>query len=185
MARRMPVAAGAIALGILAGACGQSPSPPAPEGDAVVLEGRDEAFTLRLRLADDVVDAGQPIDLAATLTWEGPAADVTVWGSGGGPVSFTLKQLDGELEMEAVQTADCSPTVIPRGAPLVVPYRKSGGWTADDPNADFYRTFFADPVLRLPAGSWQTTVVAGGYLAPCDAEAPVFQIALEATFLVR
>lgn len=174
-----------LVLGLIGGACGETSLPTEPQGEAVVLERRDMGFALELRLADNVVDAGQPIDLAATLTWEGPAGEVTVWGSGSGPVMFNLKQLDGELAMEAVQTADCSPTVIARGAPVVMPYRKSGGWSADDPNADFYRTFFADPVLRLPAGRWRAAAVASGYLAPCDAAAPAFDIELEADLLVR
>ena len=38
--------------------------------------------------------------------------------------------------------------------------RKSGGFSADDPNADFYRSFFADPLVHLPAGDWTLTAVA-------------------------
>ncbi len=179
------VLAAGLFLVLVGGACGDAGLPADAEGEAVVLERRDKGFALELRLAENIVDAGQPIDLAATLTWEGPAGEATVWGSGGGPVMFSLKQLDGELAMEAVQTADCSPTVIARGAPFVVPYRKSGGWSADDPNADFYRTFFADPVLRRPAGQGRATAVASGYLAPCDAVAPTFNIHVEADLLVR
>jgi hypothetical protein len=159
--------------------------PAESDGEAVVLERRDKGFALELRLADNVVDAGQPIDMAAVLTWEGPADEATVWGSGSGPVVFGLRQLDGDLAMEAAQTADCGSSVFARGAPAMIPFRKSGGWSADDPNAEFYRTFFADPVLRLPAGTWRATVSASGYLAPCDMAAPSMSIILEADIVVR
>jgi hypothetical protein len=35
------------------------------------------------------------------------------------------------------------------------PFVKSGGYDPGDPNADFYRAFFANPDLVLPPGEWQ------------------------------
>lgn len=33
-------------------------------------------------------------------------------------------------------------------------FQKSGGWSADDPNASFYEEFYADDELRLPSGEY-------------------------------
>jgi hypothetical protein len=44
--------------------------------------------------------------------------------------------------------------------PLSSRLTKSGGFTAEDPDAAFYQAFFADPVVRLPAGEWRITAVA-------------------------
>jgi hypothetical protein len=45
---------------------------------------------------------------------------------------------------------------------------KSGGFAAEDPDAAFYRTFFADPLVRLPAGTWEITAVADFSEGACD-----------------
>jgi hypothetical protein len=196
--RRRLVAAAAIV--VVLGACGAAPSPTgsalasatplAPEaseasGQPVVLEGRDAGFALSLRIGSDAVDAGAPIDVAATLTWEGANRQAAIWGSGGGPVSFGIEQIDGDIRMDAVMTADCAQHEYTRGVPVAIPFRKSGGFPDDDPNADFYRVFFADPVLRLPAGRWRVRATASGYLVPCEMDAPMVTIPLEAEILVR
>jgi hypothetical protein len=149
------------------------------------MEGRDAGFILSLRIGSDAVDAGAPIAVAATLTWEGADPRATIWGSGSGPVSFGLEQIDGDIELGALQTADCGPHEYARGVPVPIPFQKSGGFSADDPNADFYRVYFADPVLRLPAGRWRIAATANGFLRPCEMNAPMVDIRLEAEILVR
>jgi hypothetical protein len=193
----------AIALVLCAvAACGQSPEPsptgqtpepsltgqtpePSLTGQPIVVEGRNAGFALSMRIGSDVVDAGAPIDISAILVWEGAEPSATIWGSGSGPVSFGLKEIGGDLEMGGAMTLDCAMRDFVRLVPEAIPYHKSGGFTGEDPNAAFYRTFFADPVLRLPAGRWKVTAIADGYLAPCAMEAPSVGIALEAEILVR
>jgi hypothetical protein len=172
---------------VVVAACGQSPE-PSPTGLPFLVEGRDAGFAMSMRLGSDVVDAGAPIDLSAVLMWEGANPTATIWGSGMGPVSFGLTQIDGDIALGGIMTADCGPHEFKRLVPVAVPYRKSGGWTDEDPNADFYRSFFADPndpVLRLPAGQWRVTAMASGYLQPCEMNAPAVDIKLEANLLVR
>ena len=82
-------------------------------------------------------------------------------------------------------TADCGQHEFPRLVPVAVPFRKTGGFSADDPNADFYRAFFADPVLRLPAGRWQVTASVSGFLVPCEMNAPMVNISLASVIFVR
>ena len=172
------------------GSASPSATPPVPDatepsGGLVVLEGRDAGFALTLRIGSDAVDAGAPIDVAATLTWEGADPQASIWASGSGPVSFGITQIDGDIVLQAVQTADCAQHDYTRGVPVPVPFRKSGGFSADDPNADFYRVYFADPVLRLPSGRWSIAATASGFLVPCEMDAPMVEIHLEAEVLVR
>ena len=198
--RRLLAAATAVTIVMVVATCGEAPSPsrsalatatsPAPDptepsGEPVVLDGRDAGFALTLRIGSDAVDAGAPIDVAATLTWEGADPQASIWASGGGPVSFGIKQIDGDIVLDAVQTADCAQHDYTRGVPVPVPFRKSGGFAEDDPNADFYRVYFADPVLRLPSGRWRIAATASGFLVPCEMDAPMVEISLEAEILVR
>jgi hypothetical protein len=175
-----------VALLVLA-SCAQEQRPEMsePTGGPIVVEGRQDGFLLSLRVSGDTVDAGAPIGIDAILTWDGPAVRATVWASGSGVVSFGLRQLDGDIALGGAMTADCAVHEFDRLTPVAIPFRKSGGFSEDDPNADFYRAFFADPILRLPAGRWRVSAIASGFLEPCEMTAPKLEIALEADVLVR
>jgi hypothetical protein len=181
--RGTPAIGWAAAAILLLAACGNDGGPGS--GEPILLDGRQAGFLLVVRIGSDTVDAGAPIDIGATLTWEAPAPRTTVWGSGSGPVTFNIEQLDGDIALGGAMTADCAPHEFERLVPVAFPFRKSGAFSDDDPNADFYRAYFADPVLRLPAGRWRVTASAGGYLEPCEMNAPGFEITLGAEILVR
>ncbi len=118
--------------------------------------------------------------------WTGPKPQASIWGSGSGPVAFGLAQIDGDIVIAGARmTADCVSHEYARLVPVALPFRKSGGFSNDDPNAAFYKAFFADPVLRLPAGRWRVTASLSGFLEACDADAPGVGINLEAMILVR
>jgi hypothetical protein len=77
----------------------------------------------------------------------------------------------------------CTTVTFERGVVTPMPYRKSGGWDGNDPNAAFYQAFFKDPRLILPAGHWQISIGTDGYLGPCadgapkiDAQLPVIDV---------
>ena len=38
---------------------------------------------------------------------------------------------------------------------IIMPFKKSGGWSADDPNAAFFQAFYADKELILPPGQYK------------------------------
>jgi hypothetical protein len=177
---KLPAARGAGLLGVALGlvllgaACGDArPSHPsgAPEDGTAPVEARarDARFELVLRLPRLTWAAGEPIEAEASLTYLGPADRIEVSGSGSGLVLFGLEQVEGPVRFLGAATADCVPRTLDRGVPVVVPYRKSGGFSDDDPNAAWYRAFFADPLLRLPPGSWRLSATADGYLGNgCD-----------------
>jgi hypothetical protein len=178
-----PSIAGLLAALLVLAACGEDGRPGASE--PIVLDGRQDGFLLLLRIGSDTVDAGAPIDISATLTWDGPAPRATVWGSGSGVVSFVIQQLDGTIAVGGAMTADCRAHDFDRLVPVTIPFAKSGGYSEDDPNADFYRTFYADPVLRLPSGRWKVSAETIGYLRPCEMNAPLLDIKLSAEILIR
>jgi hypothetical protein len=184
MIRRVAITAVVVAFAFLVG-CAVAPEPSALSGQPVVREGRDAGFALSMRIGSDVVDSGTPIDLSAVLTWEGVQPRATIWGSGSGPVTFTLERIGGDLLLGGAMTADCSRKNFERLVPVPVPFAKSLGFSDDDPNADFYRAYIADPLLRLPAGRWRVSTTANGYLLPCEMNAPSVDIRLTADILVR
>jgi hypothetical protein len=135
-----------------------SPSPSAP-AQAVPIErvSGDAEFLLTMRVGSARYRAGEPIDIAWTLTYRGPKDGIDALGSGSGLIGLSLAQLEGPLRIESAMSADCRPYRFLRGEAVPVPYRKSGAYSAADPNAAFYKAYFDDPVVRLPAGTWKLT----------------------------
>ena len=146
-----------IAAAVLV-ACGPAPSPTqtAPEVAAATVSG--QGVTLAVTADPAVATPGERIDVEAVVTNDGDEP-LVLSGSGGGFVFFSVTRIeDGLTSGEPAMTDDCVPHVVAAGEPAVVPFAKSGGWTEEDPNADFLRTYFADPELSLPAGTWRIDV---------------------------
>jgi hypothetical protein len=123
--------------------------------------------------------AGAPIGLGTELSYLGSQPRLNLVGSGSGLVQVSLQQLDGNLRIEGAATADCAPHAIAPGAPLAQLYVKSGGWSGEDPNAAFYKAFFADPLLRLPRGAWRIVAIAQFYVDECGGQSHELQATLD------
>ena len=149
-----------LALGIAVTACGgSSPSPPIASIAPVGAERASDvqgAFQLTFELPKTTYRAGEAIEGRATLAVIGDAA-VAFGSSGGGPFVFDFAEVDGPRRVGGAMTADCAPYRLEPGRPMTSAITKSGGFSADDPEAPFYRAFLADPVVSLPAGDWRIT----------------------------
>lgn len=139
----------------------------------------DAEFRLTIIAPRTIYRSDEPIEVRATLTYIGPAAVAEVAGSGSGVVGFRLEDLEGPLDQEPISTSDCVPHHFARGVALQVPFQKSGGWSADDANAAFWKAFFDDPVLRLPAGRWRITAVASFAGRECSDDQHLLEAPLE------
>jgi hypothetical protein len=165
------VVAGCATTTTPAPSAGPSATPVAtslPTGDpagAAMSEAVDGPFRLVFTLRRDTWRAGEPIDGRARLEIATGGADLV--GSGSGLVLFGFRELGGSRRMDPAMTADCAPYRLEAGAPIVTGITKSGGFSAEDPDAVFYRTFFADPLVRLPAGRWEITAVATFVVGAC------------------
>lgn len=154
-----------IALGLLAACGGPTPSPvdtvqPTAEASPTVSAGpadafdRDGRFQLLLSLPASTFPASEPITGEAVLTaMDGREAGIA--GSGGGVIGFSFREIGGARSMGGVMTSDCAPHTIPAGGDLRANLRPVAAWSADDPNADFYRTFGEASEVWLPAGTWE------------------------------
>jgi hypothetical protein len=114
---------------------------------------------LTFDLPKDTYAAGEPIDGVASLAVDGDVA-APYGASGGGAIAFGFTEVDGPRSMGGAMTADCRPGLMVPGTPITSPIRKSGGYSNDDPQAPFYRSFLDDPVVRLPPGDWRISAVA-------------------------
>jgi hypothetical protein len=95
----------------------------------------------------------------AILSFAG-SAPTTIYGSGGGVIVFSYDEVGGNRHVNWVMTADCGPHPLDPATPITAELSKSGAVGGNEPDADFLRSFLADPQIRLPAGTWDITAVA-------------------------
>ncbi len=138
-----------------------APSPAtsaAPSSSPPHAQAQQGRFRLDFELPKAVWMAGEPIDGLATLSLvDGTAADIG--GSGGGLFAFGYVDPAGRHDVGPVWRADCRSYRLAADRPMTSGLTKSGGFSPDDPDIDFIRTFLTGPVVRLPAGDWTITAV--------------------------
>jgi hypothetical protein len=149
---------------VVALACGAQPGPsssPDPGGGGPAsahAEATDGSFELAFTLRTTSWSADEPVEGTASLS---VAAPIEVGGSGEGLLGFNYDEIGGlGRHVEWAETADCRPYQLEPGQPLTSGLRKAGGYEPGASGADFYASFFADPVVHLPAGTWTITALA-------------------------
>jgi hypothetical protein len=163
----VPAAAGLVAVWVLTS-----------RGASVSETVTDGSYQLVVTLSPGSRRATDALDVQATLTYLGPEATTVVTASDLGLVSFSFQQLDGSLRMDPVSRLMCSsPTTLTRREPATFRPVKSIAYVGEDPNAEFYRAWYEDPVLHLPRGRWQIVAQSTIYDGTtCIASAPSHQL---------
>jgi len=73
----------------------------------------------------------------ATLTLTDGTA--TIYGSGTGLLAFGFQEVGGERTMGPARNLDCVPHPLVADRPMASAITNSGGFSEDQPDADFYR----------------------------------------------
>ena len=96
----------------------------------------------------------------ATLSFVGAGGvDYVAWG--GQPLLFSFDEVGGSRRVVGQAfTNNCPSHRLDAGQPFSSPIFKSGSYTMNGPDSDFYGSFFKDPLLHLPVGDWTITAVA-------------------------
>lgn len=159
--RRVPRAAlagllGALTIAIVIGGWLLVPRPStAPVGRAT-----DGPFTLQIQSAKAVYAEREPIDLSATLTYNGPEASVTISHGHGSPIAFGIVEPVNGIQLSPSWLTSCESSTLERGIALTRAFAKSGGETSGASPGPSVVAFMADPTVRLPAGVWHVFVQA-------------------------
>ncbi len=141
-----------------------SPSEGEPSYGEPMAEVSTDGFTLTLAADVARVRAGDEIGVTATLGHDQPR-DVLLSGPGSGVVFFSVtRREDGLTSGSPAHTDDCARHVLAAGPALTIPFSKSGGYSPDDPHADFLEIYFADRALSLPAGTWRIDAVTHAWI---------------------
>ena len=133
---------------------GATPSPSAAAG--VSASARNGDFVLTLSSPRSTWTTEEAIAITATLSYDGDEPEVEI-GGGGGPVVFSLAQLEGgDAVLGGGQDLPCLRYSLGPDAPLVWPFQKAGAVDGEPP---FDLAFFQDPELHLPPGRWEVRAV--------------------------
>lgn len=178
-------------VAVLVTACAADPSPtpigsdamPGPTGlelaSGVATQGN---LTLSVMAVPAVAATNEVIEVTGSITNGGPGP-LTVGGPGSGVVFFSVTRLeDGVSSGPPVIEGDCTPHEFPPGEPVDFSVKKSGAFTDEDADAGFRRSYFADPELRLPSGSWRIDVSTAGVIGEqCRGEPLEIELSLVVT----
>lgn len=126
-------------------------------------------FQLLFALPGTDWHSGDSITGNATLSYLG-SGGVDIGSSGMGPIGFEFAEVGGSRQMGGLSTSDLVIRRLEAGVPITSPIKKSVAWNGDDPNGAFYRSWYQNPLLQLPAGDWTITATAnfetGSTIAP-------------------
>ena len=142
----------------------------------------EAGITLAATADPAIVTSGEEITVVVELSHD-RSEPLVVSGSGGGIVGFSVTRVDDGLSSgPSVSSSDCARHELPADEPTVIPFAKSGGWSEDDPNAGFLRTYFSEPELTLPPGTWRIDITTSGMLGEgCIGEPFGHELALMVT----
>lgn len=115
----------------------------------------------------------EPISISGALVYRGPKASIAICYQDA-VMGFGIREkVYGGIELSPHWLAYLVPQTrltLDRDVPFSVPFRKSAGWSQDDPAAESFHAFALDPILRLPSGTWH--VYAEPHFGVCDGSYP-------------
>ena len=144
--------------------------PAATGGIPVVSAVRDGPFELTITSTRSSYALGELVDVSASLTYRGPDGSVSIAHGLGSPMAFGVVERVNGLFLTPAWRQSCERSVLERDVPLVRPFAKSGSFSGDNPAASNAASFFGDPTLELPAGTWHLYVVADFGVGGCGVD---------------
>lgn len=163
-----------VLIGLLTlSACGQAATPNAPETADAAQKAEEAAamvdaetgeiftvaekngFELTLYADKDTYTADEEIHIRATLEYKGLTDTITIWH---GDPYLTFSLSDGkDFQTGGLVLTILTSTKLNKGYLYEFSYRKSGGYSENDPDADFWRAFYQEKALKLPAGTYKVS----------------------------
>jgi hypothetical protein len=160
-----------VAAVVVATLSGVRPFAPAATGTPQVASTvRDGPFELSITSGKARYGLREPIDVRASLTYRGPERSVAIFHGAGGPMAFgVVERVDG-LFLSPAWRESCVPSTLEPAVPLQQRFAKSGSFSGGNPAASDAPSFFEDPTLELPGGTWHVYVLADFGVGGCGVD---------------
>jgi len=132
------------------------PEVSAPEQPVNSVNCAQNGFEMNLYSDKSVYKAMDIINIWATLQYVSDGDEITIWH---GDPYMVFSITDGkDFNMDGMVEDILTSTVLEKDKLYHFDFHKSGGWSADDPNADFWDRFYQEKDLRLPVGEYTVTL---------------------------
>ncbi|QOX65764.1 hypothetical protein FRZ06_21625 [Anoxybacterium hadale] len=123
----------------------------------VLLEGyvftaSDENFLVNTYIKKLQYKETEEISLYSTIEYIGQKDRIDIWS--GEPYFHHMIYKNGEVFTGGATLDMLKKTELKKGEIYTIPFSKSGGFSEDDPDADFWRDFYSEKTLKLPKGEY-------------------------------
>jgi hypothetical protein len=140
-------------------ACNSNPETPG-EHTLEVSEGKfvseDNMFRLTMYLDKLEFNHDEKINIHSTLEYIGKKNNITIW-HGYPYINYTIT--DGKnFRTGGTTMTILTSSQLKNGEIYEFPYKKTGGFSEEDSNADFLREFYKEKDLYLPKGKYKVIV---------------------------
>lgn len=115
----------------------------------------DENFLVKTYINKLEFKENEEITMYSTIEYIGEKDSITVWS---GEPYFHYEIYDGKEYFNEGMTQDIlKQTVLNKGEIYTIPFSKSGGYSEEDPKADFWKQYYSEKELKLPKGKYSFT----------------------------
>ncbi|AKL95053.1 hypothetical protein CACET_c16040 [Clostridium aceticum] len=160
------------------GACSQyETTQEAQSANDHIFTAENENFLIKTYINKLDFKDNEEISMYSTIEYIGEEDDITIW-SGEPYFHYTIhngqEYFNEGLTLDILKT-----TVLEKGEVYILPFSKSGGYCANDPNANFWKNYYAQKELKLPKGEYFFTAYTGFSLDKEQIEKVTLKIAFE------
>lgn len=120
--------------------------------DYDVFTRKDENFLVKTYIDKLVFKENEEISMYSTIEYIGEKDSISIWS---GEPYFHYTIYNGQEYFNEGLTKDIlKQRTLNKNQIYTIPFSKSGGYSADDPKADFWKDYYAEKELKLPKGEY-------------------------------
>ena len=127
-----------------------------------VAESFDDNFRIILYSEKDIYSDTEEINIWGSLEYIGPEDSIDIH-SGEPYIGFDVES-EGVPFIQNIIFTILKTTTLEKGVVHEFPLRKSGGFSENDEDADFWREFYTEERMLFPKGEYQLTFSTGFYI---------------------
>ncbi len=112
----------------------------------------DENFLVKTYIDKLKFKEDEEISLYSTIEYIGQEEGIDIWS--GEPYFHHMIYKKGEVLSGGLTLDVLKKTYLKKGEIYTLPFTKSGGYSEEDPKADFFKSFYSEETLKLPKGQY-------------------------------
>lgn len=163
---------------VLAG-CSQTQVQEVKDPGYQIFTAEDENFQVKTYINKLEFEENEEINIYSTIEYVGENNSISVW-SGEPYFHHLIHNGEEYINDDTIETI-LKETVLKKGDIHTIPFSKSGGYSQDDPKAEFWKQYFSEKELKLPKGDYTFTAKTGFFLDMDQQES----ITLKTEFVVK